>query len=160
MDAATAVEGWGLDLTVDAHLLWLWVPLWLESQSHGHYLLLMGSLGALWLAACGPVGKRYAGIAGTISPVSQFCLLYGFSTPSFRWKDVWNSLTSWCVWQRHLVELWVFLLVITWRGGIQGASHSAMMLMWFSFLNSYYQFSFHHIHRFSLHNIHQRVFPR
>ena len=139
------------DLTVDAHLLWLWVPLWLGSQSHGHHLLLLGSLGLcyhlLW-----PGCKGYDGIVGTVSAVPQFCLLYGFQFTLFKMKR-WVKFSDMLVCLAE-APCWpvAVLLVINWRGKIQGAFHSAMMLMWFPFLNSYYQFSFHHIH--------QRVFPR
>lgn len=139
------------DLTVDAHLLWLWVPLWLGSQSHGHHLLLLGSLGLcyhlLW-----PGCKGYDGIVATVSAVPQFCLLYGFQFTLFKMKR-WVKFSDMLVCLAE-APCWpvAVLLVINWRGKIQGAFHSAMMLMWFPFLNSYYQFSFHHIH--------QRVFPR
>ena len=32
----------------------------------------------------------------------QFCLLFVFQSTTFRCTDVWNSLVSWCVGQRHL----------------------------------------------------------
>ena len=38
-----------------------------------------------------------------------FCLLCVFSSPTFRYTDVWNSPTSWCVGQRNFfVELQMF----------------------------------------------------
>ena len=65
-----------------------------------------------------------------------FHLLYIFQSPAFRCTNVWNSLVSWCIGQRHLCWVVDVLFIVDWRGEPKGVYH--LPFCWLhSCVNSY-----------------------
>lgn len=84
----------------------------------------VGSAATVW----GAVGRSrdlrhhlccFPGSSSSMCPIPPIC----------RCTDVWDSLASWGIGQKHLCWVTVVLPVIGWIGETKGASHAATMLM-------------------------------
>ena len=143
---AGILGSWVLSLYVGG--VELQAPLWLEEQGHrpcchccpipcGCGCLCSQEASALLsLMLPGCLGLRAQPLRLTVQDCRRYFQCSPGSAsfmcptpPTFRCTDVWNSLMSWCVGQKHLCLAVDVLLIVDWRGEIKRASHTTTMLM-------------------------------